>query len=156
MKTKLEAFPAWAKALTAVALVTGGIFAVVQINKGRERRRLRKEGRELIQDVESDIQATNKPASLTKTNYKLLATKLYNALNLWNIDEMAVYQVFAQMNNDRDVFELIKAFGMPLDSSNFWDADIEKNLSGFMQKLDSDEVAAVNFGLARKGIKYRF
>ncbi|HLF52325.1 hypothetical protein [Flavobacterium sp.] len=156
MKTKFEAFPAWAKALTAVALVTGGIFAVVQINKGRERRRLRKEGRELIQDVESDIQATNKPASLTKTNYKLLATKLYNALNLWNIDEMAVYQVFAQMNNDRDVFELIKAFGMPLDSSNFWDADIEKNLSGFMQKLDSDEVAAVNFGLARKGIKYRF
>jgi len=156
MKKKFDILPTWAIAITAIAIVGGGIFAITQINKGRERRRLRREGKELTHDIESDISIIAKPTTLSKTNYNLLATRLYNALNSWNTDEVQVYQVFAQMNNERDVYELIKAFGMRIDTSDPFALDIDKSLGAFMQKLNDEEINAINFGLARKAIKYRF
>jgi hypothetical protein len=143
-------------AVSAALIVGGGIFAAIKISEGAERRRARREGRDLDNTVDKDIEKSGKPATSSKTNYKLLSDRLYKALNQWNPDEVQVYQVLAQMNNDRDVLELIKAFGMKLNNSNGWDADIDTNLAGFMTKLDEDQINAVNIGLARQGIKFRF
>jgi hypothetical protein len=143
-------------AVSAAAIIGGIIFAGVKISQGAERRRARREGRDLENTVDKDIETSGKPATVSKTNYKLLADRLYKALNQWNPDEVQVYQVMVQLNNDRDVLELIKAFGMKLNNSNGWDMDIDTNLAGFMTKLDEDQINAVNTQLARQGIKYRF
>lgn len=143
-------------AVSVLGVATIAFFGVRAYNKNKAEREARKEGKELDNQVTDDIKNTGKPATTNQTNYKLYAERLYKALNVWDPSAVPVYQVFAQMNNDRDILELIKAFGMKLDSSNGIDDDIMSNLATFIAKLEPEEIRALNMMLAKKAVKYRF
>jgi hypothetical protein len=145
-------------ALSTVAIVGGGIYVANKYIKSSEERKRKRESKEFDDRVDKDLdkEAKKKPASLTQTNYSGLSKRLYQALNRWSPNTVEVYQVLANLKNDRDVYELIKAFGTKLDSSNGVDKDVDKTLPEFMEKLTDKEIYAANIELAKKAIKYRF
>ena len=151
------------KGAQAVAIAVVSVVGLIGLGlgyrayqKNKAERDSRREGKDLDKTIEGDIKGSGKPTTLIPTNYKLFADRLYKTLNVWGPNVAQVYQVFAQMNNDRDILELIKAFGMRLDSSNGIDDDIDANLGTFIQKLNDDEITALNMMLAKKAIRYRF
>jgi hypothetical protein len=144
-------------AIASIVVVVGSFFGIRALMKNADERKARREGRELDKTVTDDIKgAKGKPTSIA-TNYKLFADRLYKALNVWNPNPAQVYQIFSQMNNDRDILELIKAFAMRLDTSNGISTDEMANLGSFIQKLEPEEINALNtITLANRGIRYRF
>ena len=114
-------------------------------------------------DVQGDIKELQKKgqvASYSKGQYDLFANKLKQAFYSYGTDEAAVYSVFGQMNNDLDIAELIKSFGIWKVEGSIWrpfDTRGDGDLSAWLtSELDSDEIKQVNTLLANKGIKYQF
>jgi len=147
--------PRWAKGLVVAAVIGGVVYVIAKATK--------KGNGTSLPDVQGDIKELQKKgqvASYSKGQYDLFANKLKQAFYSYGTDEAAVYSVFGQMNNDLDIAELIKSFGIWKVEGSIWrpfDTRGDGDLSAWMtSELDSDEIKQVNTLLANKGIKYQF
>jgi len=147
--------PRWAKGLVVAAVIGGVVYVIAKATK--------KGNGTSLPDVQGDIKELQKKgqvASYSKGQYDLFANKLKQAFYSYGTDEAAVYSVFGQMNNDLDIAELIKSFGIWKVEGSIWrpfDTRGDGDLSAWLtSELDSDEIKQVNTLLANKGIKYQF
>ncbi len=131
----------------AVAVGVGAFFLIKKLGGGL------KTGAQNLAD-ESRFRSSGQTLSYPLSSYTGYADAIYEAGMVWNgTDENAIYNVFKKMNNDLDVLQLIKAFGMRRKE---WSLQ-EANLGGYISsEFDSDELAELNKLLAAKGITYRF
>ena len=148
--------PKWAKGLVVAAVIGGVVYVIYKATKG-------KGDSTSLPNVDGDIPALKKAgqlASYSQGQYDMYANKLKQAFYSYGTDEAAVYAVFTAMNNDLDVANLIKAFGIWKVEGSVWrplDTRGDGDLSTWMSsELDSSEINYVNTILAKKGIKYKF
>lgn len=90
--------------------------------------------------------------SYTDSQYASFATKLYNAMDGMGTSEDAIMSVFSQMNNDIDIINLEKKFGLRASSYAFGfgtPTDLQDWLSS---DLSDSALAELNNILASKGI----
>lgn len=148
--------PPWAKGLSIVALLGGSYLAYKGIKKGIENKNKKQSEQQFIKDIQKDIDAQAQPPTTIQTNYNQLADSLYIALNSYNTDEAAVYRTFLIMKNKADVLKLIQAFGKRTRTGIF-NLDEDLTLNGFItEAMNFEEIAQLNYILAKKGINYYF
>lgn len=90
--------------------------------------------------------------------YKEMADVIEDSLGsyLVNDNEDLVYSQFLQLRNNRDLAELIRAFGMRSRTITFFGTG-KKGLSAFLNNaMNRSEVGKINQILSDKGINYRF
>lgn len=154
--------PVWAKATLVIgAGLTGiAIFYVVKRNINNIKLNL---------DAKKEVNATTETlANLTKAGQKptldalklsTMANQLFSYANGYGTDVQGIYKVFSAVNNDVDVVNLIKAYGVKEISTGAFNP--APNLKGTLSQMLADELSppeikALNDLLSRKGIKYRF
>ncbi len=162
MKNEKINIPSWAQGVIAVASIAAIGLAVYAIHR-------KIKNAKSLQGAKSEIDATNSAVNdlnksgqkPTLTNLQLtsIANQIFTAVNGYQSDEASIYRAFANVKNDLDVVNLIKAFGIREISTGA--GNPSPNLKGTLSQvltdeLNSDEIKALNDMLARKGIKYRF
>lgn len=162
MKNEKINIPSWAQGAVVVAGIAALGLAIYAIHK-------KIKNSKNLQGAKSEIDATNSAVNdlikagqkPTLTNLQLtsIANQIFTAVNGYQSDEAAIYRAFANVKNDLDVVNLIKAFGVREVSTGI--GNPSPNLKGTLSQvltdeLNSDEIKALNDLLARKGIKYRF
>lgn len=92
-------------------------------------------------------------ATYSTIQYKDFADKLEIAMKGVGTDYKAIKEVFKAMENDTDIIQLKKAFG--LRGEGWFSGD--ENLNQWLQgDLSSDEIKELNALLETKGITFRF
>lgn len=107
--------------------------------------------------AEVHVEQVGQEPSYPLIKYKELADTIEDALGSYiaNDNEDVVYNVFNQLNNDRDMAELIRAFGMRSRSVALIGTG-KKGLTAFINNaMNQNEISKVNNILQNKNIKYR-
>ncbi len=105
--------------------------------------------RERVKNKELDKRIDKSNLSYGESQYKVYAQKLFDAMNGWQTDEDAIYEVFKKMNNIDDILQLQIAF------SDVEDED--ETLSQWLHDdLSSSEMKQLNAIIAERSIEYSF
>ena len=126
IKTDFEQLPLPVKGIIYLAggyaIYKGGKYAWGKLNPSKEEQSVKgakTEAEEILKNnrVLPPEQRTN--ATYSPSQMKLFADTLYTAMDGTGTDTTAVYGVFAKMQNDLDILNLIDAFGTRTGSSVF-------------------------------------
>lgn len=105
--------------------------------------------RERIKNNDLNKRIDKSNLSYGESQYKVYAQKLFDAMNGWQTDEDAIYEVFKKMNNIDDILQLQIAF------SDVEDED--ETLSQWLHDdLSSSEMKQLNAIIAERSIEYSF
>ena len=105
--------------------------------------------RERVKNKELDKRIDKSNLSYGESQYKVYAQKLFDAMNGWQTDEDAIYEVFKKMNNIDDILQLQIAF------SDVEDED--ETLSQWLHDdLSSSEMKQLNAIIAERSIENSF
>lgn len=105
--------------------------------------------RERIKNNDLNKRIDKSNLSYGESQYKVYARKLFDAMNGWQTDEDAIYEVFKKMNNIDDILQLQIAF------SDVEDED--ETLSQWLHDdLSSSEMKQLNAIIAERSIEYSF
>ncbi len=104
------------------------------------------------------LQQSGMKASQDGLKIQQSANSIFSGLNGSGTDEQSIYRAFTNINNDVDMINLIRAYGVrELNSGIALVPNYKGTLSQCLtNELDANEIKALNDLLARKGIKYRF
>lgn len=138
--------------IITIVVVIAVIFLIAQISKWIKNR---KRKNTFKNDYNNLIASGQKP-TFPETAYIQMADKIYSCgggnASWWDVsaygtDEDCIVETFDQMNNELDVFLLVRAFGNRdgLDLGGYMSSE----MSGYWIK-------EINTKLASKGIKYSF
>lgn len=120
--------------------------------------RKKEAGAAAVNDASSELTKAKKenPPSYSKSQYKLAADTLENAMYDAGTDEAAIYRIMGSLKNNTDFLELIIAFGTR-QKYEFAIPTFKGNLARwFNDELNSSEIQKVNELLKNNSIKYRF
>jgi hypothetical protein len=161
--------PKWAQGLIAVAIVGGVGFVGYKIYKKLQLTSEEKGGKEELNsasDLSKELEKKMKP---TLNSYQLnsVVNQLVSALSNTQsfvgfgkigVSESTLYKAFANVKNDLDVINLVRAYGIKtLPSNNFFVENFKGTLNQALTTLcTKEQLDALNNMLSRKGIKYRF
>lgn len=105
--------------------------------------------RERVKNKELDKRIDKSNLSYGESQYKVYAQKLFDAMNGWQTDEDAIYEVFKKMNNIDDILQLQIAFSDVEDEN--------ATLSEWLHDdLSSSEMKQLNAIIAERSIEYSF
>lgn len=105
--------------------------------------------RERVKNKELDKRIDKSNLSYGESQYKVYAQKLFDAMNGWQTDEDAIYEVFKKMNNIDDILQLQIAFSDVEDEN--------ETLSEWLHDdLSSSEMKQLNAIIAERSIEYSF
>lgn len=117
-------------------------------------------GSDSTAEAEAEKIIIDENASYAKEQYEGFANKLVAALgSVYGTDEDQVKGVFSKMNTERDVYNLIAAWGVRNLRLDAWgvfanDYTLTQAIADDMSESDIDEY--VNQPLADNGVNYRF
>ena len=105
--------------------------------------------RERIKNNDLNKRIDKSNLSYGESQYKVYAQKLFDAMNGWQTDEDAIYEVFKKMNNIDDILQLQIAFSDVEDEN--------ETLSEWLHDdLSSSEMKQLNAIIAERSIEYSF
>jgi hypothetical protein len=161
--------PKWAQGLIAVAIVGGAGFVGYKIYKQLQLTTEEKGGKEELNSASDLSRELEKKMKPTLNSYQLnsIVNQLVSALSNTQsfvgfgkrgVSESALYKAFANVKNDLDVINLVRAYGIKtLPSNNFFVENFKGTLNQALTTLcGKEQLDALNNMLSRKGIKYRF
>lgn len=105
--------------------------------------------RERVKNKELDKRIDKSNLSYGESQYKVYARKLFDAMNGWQTDEDAIYEVFKKMNNIDDILQLQIAFSDVEDENSTLSEWLHDDLS-------SSEMKQLNAIIAERSIEYSF
>ncbi|MBP5371570.1 MAG: hypothetical protein J6Y55_06575 [Bacteroidales bacterium] len=105
--------------------------------------------RERVKNKELDKRIDKSNLSYGESQYKVYAQKLFDAMNGWQTDEDAIYEVFKKMNNIDDILQLQIAFSDVEDENSTLSEWLHDDLS-------SSEMKQLNAIIAERSIEYSF
>lgn len=158
----IGSLPPWAKGVLAVSVIAGVGFTVYAIHRYiKNHKNLEGAQHEVdatTQTTQTLTQSGQKP-TLDALKLATISNQLFTAMDGYGTDVNGVYAGFANVNNDLDVVNLIKAYGIRELSTG--SLNPSPNLKGTLSQaltdeLSASEMIALNNMLAKKGIKYRF
>lgn len=100
--------------------------------------------------------------TMSLSQFSSLAAALRNAAVDCGTDETAIYNVFEQLNNEADIYQLIVSgnilsYKSCAATEGSWFGDVHRTVPELIiSELDAQELNTVNAILSSKGIKYRF
>ncbi len=151
-----------AKIALLLAVVAGGIAAFFIIKRNFKNIKNTQDSKKEVSetnDVLSQLAKDGKKGTIDGLKIQTVANSIFTAMDGIGTDIHGVYRAFANINNDVDMVNVIKAYGVrELSSGKFNPVpNIKGTLSqAITEELNSEEVQALNGMLANKGIKYRF
>lgn len=129
------------KFIKTIVIIIAIILGIWFLRKFLKRRK----NEAAIKDLAKDIDKNQ--ISYPQSYYGIWAGEIYQALDKWNDDEDAVYNVIRKLKTKDDVLQLITAFGVKDDMTlSQWIID----------QLNSEERAVMNRLLTDKNINYQF
>jgi hypothetical protein len=158
----LEETPGWAKGVIVIAALAGTGLLIYSIRKKIKNEQNLKGAKQEVDSAEATIKTlTTSGQKATLDNLKLnsIANQLQTAFEGYGTDVSSVYRALTSINNDIDMVNLIKVFGIREITSG--KLNPAPNFKGTLSQvvtdeLNTSEIKALNDLLARKGIKYRF
>lgn len=162
MKNLTTGLPGWAKGTVAVSVVAGvAVISYLIYRKVKAEKALKGAKNEVdaVAATTKVLTGAGQKPSLDDLKLSSLANQLFTAMDGYGSDAQSIYRAFANVKNDLDVVNLIKAYGIRNLSSGALNPT--PNITGTLSQhitdeLSASEVKALNDLLARKGIKYRF
>jgi hypothetical protein len=158
----LKDMPAWAKGTMGVVVIGGVAFGVFKLYKYIQNQGAlegaKAEQKATTSALDKLAQKGVKP-SYDQVQYNTLANQLATAFNGYGTDTSAVFRAFTYMKNNADVIKLNQVFGIKKISSGKFNVsdDFEGTLAQHLtEELNAKELQALNSGLAKKGISYRY
>lgn len=156
-----QGLPPVARGIIAVGIVAGIAYVSYKVYKGIKASKEMKGAREEIgsaDDASKTLSTIQKP-TLDSYNLSRIANQLFTAMDGYGHNTSAIYKGFADVKNDLDVVNLVKAYGIREISSG--KLNPEPNFKGTLgqaltNELTNEELKQLNLLLSRKGIKYRF
>lgn len=113
----------------------------------------RKKAQEVeISNEQQQYQQAGETLTYPKSNYKAFADQIYNAMNYMGTDTGEVERVFGKMENNLDVLELNKAWGVR--DVYFWGFAYSYTLPQAV--ADEMDTTQINTILSSKGIDYQY
>lgn len=154
--------PAWAKGTIAVGAMVAIFVAAYMINRAVKNKKAlqgAKKETDATNDTVKTLTAQGQKPTLDALKLSTISNQLFTAMDGYGTNVNAVYAAFANVNNDIDVVNLIKTYGIKEISTGA--GNPSPNLKGTLSQaltdeLSASEMTALNNLLARKGIKYRF
>lgn len=162
MKNEKINIPSWAQGAIVVASIAAlglAIYAIHRKIKNNKNLQGAKSEVDATNSAVNDLSKAGQKPTLTSLQLASIANQIFTAVDGYQSDEAAIYRAFANVKNDLDVVNLIKAFGIREVSTGV--GNPSPNLKGTLSQalsdeLSSSEMKALNDLLARKGITYRF
>jgi hypothetical protein len=162
--------PSWAKGVVVVGgLAVTYIFASQIIKKLKQDAEQKKRQGEVIsaeEEYKNLIKSGVKP-TINVTMAESISAAIVDASNSCGTDEKKIYSQFDKVNNDADIYLLIKTFGTRKkvrclfsddETAGFWSQDTPPmSLSAMLHsELSTNGIATLNKKLSAKKIKYQF
>lgn len=130
-----------------IVIIVAIVLLVNYAKKTAEKRKERKQNNEILQRQKDEANAITAQRTLTDSQINSFVAKLYKAMKGIGTDEVAVYNVFSQIENLANLYALIAAFGIK---------DGETLSEWIYDDLNSNEISRVNEILASQNINYKF
>lgn len=150
--------PTWAKGTLAVIVVGGVALFGMDVLKRIKIDAKKGEASNAKNELQNLAKKGIKP-TITQTQAMGYAKQIVAAANEWGTDEEKIYNVFANLNNDADIYLLISTFGVQEWKGTFtaffsYESGTLSYLLSY--ELSSSEIAKINKLLSDKGINYKF
>lgn len=152
--------PGWQKGLIALGGAAFLYYVLFKQTKKAEEQKALVGATNELNSINQEIeQSSGESKNYSPAQYNTWANNLFVAMDGYQTDEDAIFNIFKLMKNKLDVLELIKAFGIREISSGYLNP--EPNVKGTLSQcltseLNSSEMTELNSILNKAGIDYKF
>lgn len=148
-KSYLASLPIEVKLIGGIGIGIAGYFVVKNLLK-------RNYSKETVTESQREVERQKGNLSYTLTWYKNAADTLRAAMFDAGTDEASIYRVFSQLKNNKDLYQLISAFGVrPYYTFGLKQGDYNLG-QWFNEELSDSEINKLNTILKSKKIAFEF
>lgn len=116
VKQSFTGLPNWAKGVIAVGVVAGVGYLVYKLYKAAKDAKETKDSKEEVQEVKQELNALNQNPSTKQTlsvsDAKAIANKIFEAMDGYGTDETAILQQLLRLKNQADWLAIRQEWGV--------------------------------------------